>query len=176
MRCLKCSCCSFVALLVCNHSHWLCSGAGCKRALVPLSTEMQSVTQGESQTWTAAAHLCLLRGRGNGRQPGLGIPWVSCDACKDIGLLWLRDTVKIFVPVKSQSRQGGENRRQQNSRASMGKPLSLTQLCASARALPACSCGSSFSSHQVLARLRKEFPNQALTFHAVIERSQSGAG
>lgn len=59
--------------------------------VLPLLTE--GVTLGGIQTSTAASHLCLIRDRGNGINHGYGITWVSYDACKDIGILQLKETL-----------------------------------------------------------------------------------
>lgn len=84
-----------------------CSGADCKKGSeVLLSAGMQGVTLGAIQTLTAVSLLCLIRERENGINRGCDIIWVSSEACKDIGILQLRDKeslseVKIsFLPVK----------------------------------------------------------------------------
>lgn len=54
---------------------------------------MEGVTLGGIQTSTAVSHLCLIRDRGNGINHGYGITWVSYDACKDTGILQLKETL-----------------------------------------------------------------------------------
>lgn len=48
---------------------------------------------GGIQTPTAVSHLCLISDRGNRINCGYGITRVSYDACKDIGILQLKETL-----------------------------------------------------------------------------------
>lgn len=66
-------------------------GADCRRGSAPPRADGEWVSPwGGIQTPTAVSHLCLIRDRIN---CGYGITRVSYDACKDIGILQLKETL-----------------------------------------------------------------------------------
>lgn len=79
------------AALAWNSHSRQCPEAECREGSGPAECWTQGVTLGEIQALTAVSHCCLIRDWENGINHGYSIIWVSYEACKDIGILQLRD-------------------------------------------------------------------------------------